>query len=128
MALSTRRPCLRCKTARREGLACRRTLGNRGACAVQCRLQRWCAGSDELYWWLGEPWFRAGLRAQTQRRGTLIRSVAAAAGGQLWSVVPDAEELLCAQGLQLLGSLCAVRSEERRVGKTVELGVRRMMD
>ncbi len=58
-------------------------------------------------------WLKRGFVPSFGRKLSACRARApgliAAAGGQLWSVVPRAEELFRAQGLQFLGSLCAVR-------------------
>src|ERR1700755_2412313 len=56
----------------------------------------------------------AGLWTKAQQCGGECAGVAAPARGNLWSGLPDAQELLRAQGLQLLGSLCTVRRPSER--------------
>ena len=66
---------------------------------------------------IGE-WVRRGYApahgAQARRGGARAGGLAADAGGTLRSGVPHAEELLRAEGLQFLRSLCAVRRPSRR--------------
>ena len=58
---------------------------------------------------MAQAGIRAGLWTQAVSGGTDRAGVAAAAGGHLRPVLPDAEELLRDQGIQFLRSLCAVR-------------------
>ena len=103
------------QAARRQGLAGRQAVGDRGARAGQrsiapspsraspCRSREWLKRG-----------YRADLRAQADRRGTCRRGLAAAAGRHLRAGLPHAEKLLRAQGLQLFRSLRAVRRPSER--------------
>ena len=68
---------------------------------------------------------RAGQRPRFERRGAGDAGLAAAAGRQLRAVLPDAEELLRHQGLQLLRSLRAVRRPSERPHRRRESRSRR---
>ena len=81
---------------------------------ARCRLQHRRAGRDDADRRMAQAWLRPGLWPQAFSRRTRAAGLTAAAGGQLRPGVPDAEELLRAQGLQFFGSLRAVRRSPQR--------------
>ena len=89
-------------------------LGDRSARAGGDRLHHRGAERHHADRRMAQARLRAGLRALADRRGAGDGSFAAAAGRHLRAGVSDAEKLLRAQGLQLLGSLRAVRRSSER--------------
>src|SRR5665213_1910778 len=89
-------------------------MGDRSAPAGGGRLHHCGAERHHAGRRMAQARLRAGLRALADRRGTGDRGFTALTGGHLWARLSDAEKLLRAEGLQLLGSLRAVRRPSER--------------